>query len=86
MNNEGIHPKTSLESIMIDLVDNCSNLDDRDKVCRDIISLTISKDFDVTYKNSLKVANIYDLAIRYLDKDVIAKDEVWEELKRTASR
>lgn len=55
-----------------------------DKVdfCNKLISLDVDDGFDIFLANNKNAAELFDLAIRYLDNEALDRGAVWDEIEK----
>ena len=54
---------------------------DKIDFCNKLISLDVDDGFDVFMANNQDAADLFDLAIRYLDNETTNRDEVWNQIE-----
>lgn len=53
----------------------------KDDFCRDLLALSVDDEFDSFVNSNVKIAELFDLCVKYLDRDVRNKKGVWARIE-----
>ncbi len=62
------------------------NSADKNDFCNKLISLDVDDGFDIFMATNTNAAELFELAIRYLDNETVHRDEIWAEIERYVNK